>query len=74
VTSPARIRRATEKDRHIGRTSKARRLAAKPSTDAARLTRSLVKVRQEAERALADAGQAEAPATRADLPALAAER
>lgn len=54
-----RLTLATENGRRVGRTSKAKRLAAEPATEAARLRRSLARIRVEAERAHVTAKHAE---------------
>lgn len=53
------LKLATENGRHVGRTAKAKRLAAKPATDAARLARSLGCIHTEIEKAQARGKAAE---------------
>lgn len=57
--SATRLRLATENGRRIGRTSKAKRIAAQPATEAARLARALAEIKEEAEKAQARAEAAE---------------
>lgn len=57
--SATRLRLATENGRRIGRTTKAKRVAAQPATEAARLARALAMIKEEAERAQARADAAE---------------
>ncbi len=53
------IRLATENGKRVGRTSRAKRRAAQPATEAARLRRCLDKIRTEAEAAVAVAEASE---------------
>lgn len=54
------VRLATENGKRIGRTSKAKRLAAQPTTEAARLRRALAEIKQEALHAYAGMERQEA--------------
>lgn len=57
--SATRLRLATENGRRVGRTTKAKRVAAQPAAEAARLARALAKIKDEAEKAQARAEAAE---------------
>ena len=53
AVAPGRLRLATENGRRVGRTPKAKRLAAQPAMDVARLMRALAMIRVEAEKVAA---------------------
>lgn len=54
------LKLATENGRRVGKVTKAKRLAAEPATEAARLRRCIARIRAEAERSLSYAADQEA--------------